>query len=92
MQNPSYDNKGVGNNKLIGAYVNTSGNRVISNSGVLIKYLAIYYDDALLCELIPCYRKSDNKAGFYLTNPPSGSSNFIANSNSGSDWLIGPVV
>ena len=92
LSNPDYNNSGLGGDIYIGSYVNTSGNRVVDNSNVYIKYLAIFYDDTLLCEVIPCYRKSDNKAGFYLTNPPTGSSNFIVNSNSGTDWLVGPNV
>ena len=64
----------------------------ISNQNVRIKKLSFYENDTLVCELIPCYRKSDNKAGFYLTNPPSGYTNFITNSGTGSDWVTGSPI
>lgn len=64
----------------------------ISNQNVRIKKLSFYENDILVCELIPCYRKSDDVAGFYLTNPPSGYSNFLTNQGTGADWVVGNDV
>ena len=65
----------------------------IENNNVLIKGIQLTYDDNVILELIPCYRKSDNKAGlFYWIDYSQGTSGFITNSGSGSDFLIGPDV
>ena len=71
---------------LIGAYYTGLEQISVLNQDVLIKKLSIYESDSLISEIIPCYRKSDNKAGFYET----GTGLFLTNQGSGSDWLIGP--
>ena len=71
---------------LIGAYYTGLEQITVLNQDVLIKKLSIYEGDNLISEIIPCYRKSDNKAGFYET----GTELFLTNQGSGSDWLIGP--
>lgn len=83
----------LGDNITIGAGINTSGSLVVHNSNVMIKSIIITYDDQKLAEFIPCYRKADNKAGlFYWIDYAQGTSGFITNSASGSDFLIGPDV
>ena len=71
---------------LIGAYYSGLEQITVLNQDVLIEKLSIYEGDDLISEIIPCYRKSDNKAGFYET----GTGLFLTNQGSGSDWLIGP--
>lgn len=71
---------------LIGAYYSGLEQITVLNQDVLIKKLSIYEGDNLISEFIPCYRKADNKAGFYET----GTGLFLTNQGSGSDWLIGP--
>ena len=71
---------------LVGAYYSTSGVLTIHNEDTLIKKFSYYEGETLLSEYIPCYRKSDNKAGFYET----GTGLFLTNRGTGSDWLIGP--
>ena len=56
------------------------------------KAFSIYDNNTLLTEVIPCYRKSDSKPGFYQTNVPEGGTNFITNLGTSTDWLIGPNV
>lgn len=93
LSNPSYENKGLGNGLYIGAYIATNGNLTISNLDVLIKSIKLTYDDNVYIELIPCYRVSDSKAGmFYWIDHSQGTSGFITNSGSGSDFLVGPNV
>lgn len=64
----------------------------IASNNVLYKAFSIYDADTLLTDIVPCYRKSDGKAGFYQMNVPEGGTNFITNLGSGSDFLIGPDV
>lgn len=95
--NNTVDNKSfpqnLGDNITIGAGYNTSGNFVVHNSNVMIKSIIITYDNQKLAEFIPCYRKADNKAGlFYWIDYSQGTSGFITNSASGSDFLVGPDV
>lgn len=93
LNNPAYNNTGLGDDIYVGSYVNTSGSRVVSNLDVLIKGIKLTYDDNVYCEFIPCYRKADNKAGlFYWIDYSQGTSGFITNSGSGSDFIIGPDV
>ena len=93
LNNPAYNNAGLGDELYIGAYINTGGSLVVSNLDVLIKGIKLTYDDNVYCEFIPCYRKADNKAGlFYWIDYSQGTSGFITNSGSGSDFLIGPDV
>lgn len=93
LSNPSYENKGLGDGLYIGAYIGTNESLTISNLDVLIKNIKLTYDDNVYLELIPCYRVSDNKAGlFYWIDYAQGTSGFITNSGSGSDFLIGPDV
>ena len=80
------------NTILIGAYRNSSGNIVIHNENVNIKAFSIYNKDTLLTDVIPCYRKSDRKPGFYVTNPRNSGQYFITNLGNSSDWLIGNKV
>lgn len=67
---------------------NINGSIAVYNQNVRIKAFSIYNDDQLLTELIPCYRTSDNVAGFYDT----GTQTFLTNQGSGADWIIGTVV
>ena len=76
---------------LIGAEYAQNGVS-IKNENVNIKAFSLYDNDTLICDIIPCYRKSDIKAGFYQTIVPSGFDNFIYNLGSGSDWLTGPNI
>lgn len=62
------------------------------SDNVLYKAFSIYDSDTLLTDIVPCYRKSDGKAGFYQMNVPEGGTNFITNLGSGTDFLIGPEV
>lgn len=64
----------------------------INSQSVLYKTFSIYDADTLLTDIVPCYRKSDGKSGFYQINVPEGGTNFITNLGSGSDFLIGPEV
>lgn len=73
---------------LIGAYYSGLNQISVLNQDTLIKKVSIYEGDELISDLIPCYRKADNKAGFYET----GTGLFLTNLGSGSDWLIGPNV
>lgn len=92
LSNPAYTQY-MGSNIKVGARLATDDSRIIENTNVLIKSLKITYDDNVIAEFIPCYRKSDNKAGlFYWIDYSQGTSGFITNSGSGSDWLIGPDV
>ena len=70
----------------------TSGS--VLDNDVEIKPITIYnrMSHTILTELIPCYRISDDKAGFYQTKIPSGGTHFLTNRASGTDWVIGPVV
>lgn len=72
---------------IIGAR-RVGSNITVYNKGVRVKPFSIYNDNQLLTELIPCYRESDNVAGFYET----GTQSFLTNQGSGADWIIGPVV
>ena len=72
---------------IIGAR-NVNGSITVYNKGVRIKAFSIYNADQLLTEIIPCYRASDNVAGFYET----GTQAFLTNQGSGADWIIGPTV
>ena len=65
---------------------------VYYSENVLYKAFSIYDSDTLLTDIVPCYRKSDGKPGFYQMNVPEGGTNFITNLGSGSDFLIGPEV
>ena len=76
------------NQYLIGAYYTGLEQITVLNQDVLIKKLSIYEGDTLISDIIPCYRKADNKAGFYET----GTGLFLTNQGSGSDWLIGPNI
>ena len=93
LNNSSYNGYVEGNMSafypyLIGAYYTGLSTISVLNENTLIKKVSIYEGDELISDIIPCYRKSDGKAGFYET----GSGNFIINSGTGSDWLIGPTV
>ena len=90
--NPNYTQE-LGQTIELGAMQSSSGGSIIENSNVEIKSIIITYDDQKLAEFIPCYRISDNKAGlFYWIDYAQGTSGFITNSASGSDFLIGPNV
>lgn len=71
----------------IGA-TNINGSIHVYNQNVRIKAFSIYNGEQLLTEIIPCYRKSDNVAGFYDT----ASQSFLTNQGAGADWIIGTVV
>lgn len=72
---------------IIGAR-SLNGSISVYNQNVRIKEFYIYNENQLLSEIIPCYRKSDNVAGFYET----GTQTFLTNLGSGTDWIVGPVV
>ena len=92
ISNKSFPQR-LGDNITIGAGMNTSGNLNVHNSNVMIKSIIITYDGQNLYELIPCYRVDNNKAGFfYWIDHSQGTSGFITNSASGSDFLTGPDV
>lgn len=92
VSNKSFPQR-LGDKITIGAGLNTSGSLVVHNSNVMIKSIIITYDGQNLYELIPCYRVDDNKAGFfYWIDHSQGTSGFITNSGSGSDFLVGPDV
>ena len=92
VNNPEYTQQ-LGQTIELGARLGTDDSRVVENSNVEIKSIIITYDDQKLAEFIPCYRVSDNKAGFfYWIDYAQGTSGFITNSASGSDFLIGPNV
>lgn len=83
------------NNKMLIGKM--SSDEAAQNTQVQIKHLKLYNKlsgptGALITEIIPCYRISDGKAGFYQTNVPDGEANFITNEAEGNDWIIGPVV
>ena len=93
LNNPNFPVGSYCSNLYIGARLGIDESLVVENSQVNIKSIKLTYDDSLLYELIPCYRKSDNKAGmFYWIDHSQGTSGFITNSASGSDFLIGPDV
>ena len=94
LSNPNYPNNSyIGPYIAIGARQGTDDSRVIENSNVLIKSIKLTLDDVVYCEFIPCVRESDSKAGlFYWIDHSQGTSGFITNSGSGSDWLVGPDV
>ena len=48
----------------------------------------LYYGDELKMNLIPCYRKSDNKPGMW----DMVTETFFVNSGSGADFIVGPNV
>ena len=93
MNNPSYPLPCYINGLVLGARMGTNDIYIIENSNTLIKSIKSTYDDNLVYELIPCYRVDDNKAGlFYWIDYAQGTSGFITNSTSGSDFLVGPNV
>lgn len=93
LNNPQFPLNSYCGNLYIGARLRTDETTLIENSNVKIKSIKLTYDDSVMYELIPCYRKSDNKAGlFYWIDYSQGTSGFITNRGSGSDFLIGPDV
>lgn len=93
LSDPQFPVNSYCGNLYIGARIGTDESRIVENNNVLIKSIKLTYDGAVYREFIPCYRKSDNKAGFfYWIDYSQGTSGFITNSASGSDFLIGPDV
>ena len=94
LQNPNYPNNSYIQPYIeVGCFTGTGDNRIIENSNVLIKGIKLTIDGAVYAEFIPCYRKDDNKAGlFYWIDYEQGTSGFITNRGTGSDWLIGPDI
>lgn len=93
LNNPQFPSGSYCDGIYIGARLGTDETRIIENSNVKIKSIKLTYDDSVIYELIPCYRKSDSKAGlFYWIDYSQGTSGFITNSGSGSDFLVGPDV
>ena len=72
---------------LIGAMRRMSGLEY-HNRNVKIGTFAISTNGNVISYFIPCYRKADNKAGFYET----GTGRFLTNLGSGSDWTVGSEV
>ena len=74
--------EGTANNATI--YINTSRRAARTNTDVIKwYYFKIYSQGKLIRNYIPCYRKSDNKGGFYDTvnqtfNPSTGTTDFTA--------------
>lgn len=92
VNNPQYTQE-FGDTIELGARQATNDSRLVENSNVEIKSIIITYDDQKLAEFIPCYRKSDNKAGlFYWIDYSQGTSGFITNRASGSDFLVGEDI
>ena len=94
LNNPNYPSGSyISPYICIGARKGTDESRIIENNNVLIKSIKLTLDDVVYCEFIPCYRKSDNKAGFfYWIDYAQGTSGFVTNSGTGSDFIIGPEV
>lgn len=93
LNNPNFPVGSYCGNLCIGARLGTNETLVVENSNVKIKSIKLTYNDSLMYELIPCYRKADNKAGlFYWIDYSQGTSGFLTNSASGSDFLVGPDV
>lgn len=93
LNNPSYPLNSVIESIVVGARQATDDSRLIENANVLIKSIKLTYDDVVYREYIPCKRVSDNKAGlFYWIDYEEGTSGFITNSGSGSDFLVGQNV
>lgn len=73
---------GTENNTTI--YINSSRRYARTNDDVIKWYFFKIFDNGkLIRNYVPCYRKSDNKAGFYDTvnhtfNPSIGTQDFIA--------------
>ena len=93
LNNPSYPSGSYIGGIVLGARQGTDDSRIVENSNVLIKSIKLTYDDVVYREYIPCVRESDSKAGlFYWIDHSQGTSGFITNSGSGSDWIYGPEV
>ena len=91
LNNPQFPSGSYCANLYIGARLGSNETLIVENSNVKIKSIKLTYDDSVIYELIPCYRKADSKAGlFYWIDYSQGSSGFITNSGSGSDFLVGP--
>lgn len=72
---------------VIGGYYGEDS-YVLGDKEVKIKAFSLYLGDTLVSEFIPCYRKSDNKTGFYET----GTHTFLPNLGEGAEWIMGNVV
>jgi len=59
------EDKIASNSLLLGAYRSQSG--IGYNSGIIMGKMQFSYDNEILFNGIPCYRKSDNKPGLYDT-------------------------
>ena len=93
LNNPQFPSGSYCANLYIGARLGSNETLIVENSNVKIKSIKLTYDDNVMYELIPCYRKADSKAGlFYWIDYSQGTSGFITNSGSGSDFLVGPDV
>lgn len=91
LNNPQFPSGSYCNKLYIGARLGSNETLIVENSNVKIKSIKLTYDDSVMYELIPCYRKADSKAGlFYWIDYSQGTSGFITNSGSGSDFLVGP--
>ena len=60
------EDKIASNSLLLGAYRNNYGT-ILNNSGIIMGQMQFSYDNEILFNGIPCYRKSDNKPGLYDT-------------------------
>ena len=90
---PQYPQNSGGSSTYIGAGLGQNNSLVVHNNNVTIKSIKITKDDVIIYELIPCYRKTDNKAGFfYWIDYEQGTSGFLTNNAAGNDFLIGPIV
>lgn len=70
------------NNTNVGIGNNSTGAGVSNSRRTKWYYFRIYDGTALIRNYVPCYRKSDNKVGFYDTvnhtfNPSTGATEFI---------------
>lgn len=76
---------------VIGGMQGSDGTVNVSNTQTRYKEFRIYNNDTLLCEFVPCYRKSDNKTGFMKINAADGSTEFFPNLGT-DEWIIGTIV
>lgn len=91
LNNPEYPVPCYINGLKLGARKGINDQNVIENNNVLIKSIKSTYDGNVVYELIPCYRKTDNKAGlFYWIDYSQGTNGFIT--SNGTNFLYGPEV
>lgn len=73
------------NSLLLGAY--RENNRIKYNSGIIMGKMKFLYNNEVLFNGIPCYRKSDNKPGLY----DLVENKFYTNQGTG-EFIVGPDI